>query len=181
MYFIFPQRALELQYHRLTPKTENTPGSGVGSAGGFSPRWGFTCSKRRIWLRLAGFSRVLSGNCFREVLTASKMGGQNGPNAQMACFAFEYFELENLRARAAQRANSTAEPAYRAASKLMTVTFDVRDHVVAASWCGPDRHHLRRAASPTPHFKRRGRASVELDGTRSCSCCEVRLSALTRR
>ena len=70
---------------------------------------------------------------------------------------------------------------YRAASKLSTVTFDVRDHVVAASWCGPDRHHLRRAASPTPHFKRRGRASVELDGTRSCSCCEVRLSALTRR
>ena len=69
----------------------------------------------------------------------------------------------------------------RAASKIMTVNFDVRDCVVAASWCGPDRHHLRRAASPAPHFKRRGRASVELDGARSCSCCEVRLSALTRR
>ena len=49
------------------------------------------------------------------------------------------------------------------------------------SWRGPDRHHLRRAASPAPRFKRRGRASVELDGARSCSCCEVRLSALTRR
>ena len=70
---------------------------------------------------------------------------------------------------------------YRAASKITTVNFDVRDCVVAASWCDPDRHHLHRAASPAPHFKRRGRASDELEGARSCSCCEVRLSALTRR
>ena len=82
------------------------------------------------------------------------------------------------RARCGPHRNSNS---YRADSKLMAVTFDVRDRVVVVSWCGPDRHHLRRAASPTPHFKRRGRASVELDGTRSCSCCEVRLSALTRR
>ena len=68
-----------------------------------------------------------------------------------------------------------------AASKLTTVTFDVRDREVPASWCGPDRHDLRRAASPARHFKRRGRASVELDGTRSCSCCEVRPSVLARR
>ena len=62
----------------------------------------------------------------------------------------------------------------------MTVTFGMRDRVVVVSWCGTDRHHLRRAASPARRFQRRGRASAELDGARSCLCCEVRLSALAR-
>ena len=51
------------------------------SRGGFSPRWGFTCTKTRIRLRLADLSRILSGTCFREVHPASEMGGgQNGQN-----------------------------------------------------------------------------------------------------
>ena len=53
---------------------------------------------------------------------------------------------------------------HRAASKLMAVTFDVRGRCGGR---GPDRHHLRRAASPARRFQRRGRALVELDGARS--------------
>ena len=51
----------------------------------FSPRWGVTCSKRRIWLRLADLSRVLSLLFFfREVHPASEMGSQMAKTARFA-------------------------------------------------------------------------------------------------
>ena len=55
--------------------------------GGFSPRWGFTCRKRRIWLGLADLSLLTpSGTFFREVHPASEMG-RKWHKKKACCFA----------------------------------------------------------------------------------------------